>query len=80
MMQASSSEGSSSGYPNKTVVKENGVTIEHNYPNDHGNPAHLHVKGEGQNTKIGQGRVYQPKVSQNCHRNDLKLYKIICQP
>ena len=35
------------------LVKENGVTIESYYPNDHGNPVHLHVKGGGASTKIG---------------------------
>lgn len=38
---------------NECVVKENGVKIESYYPNDHGNPAHLHVKGGGPATKIG---------------------------
>lgn len=38
---------------NKCVVNENGVKIESYYPNDHGNPAHLHVKGGGGATKIG---------------------------
>ena len=35
------------------MVKESGVTIKSRYPNDHGNPAHLHVYGGGQPTKIG---------------------------
>ncbi len=35
------------------VVKENGVRIKSFYPDDHGNPAHLHVFGGGQPTKIG---------------------------
>ena len=39
--------------PDKTIVKEDGVTIEHNYKSgDHG-PPHAHVKGEGPNTRIG---------------------------
>ena len=38
---------------NTCVVKENGVRIESYYPNDHGNPAHLHVYGGGAPTKIG---------------------------
>lgn len=38
---------------NKCIVDENGVKIEDYYPNDHGNPVHLHVKGGGSNTKIG---------------------------
>lgn len=39
---------------NNCVVKENGVRIESYYPNDHGNPAHLHVYGGGgAPTKIG---------------------------
>ena len=41
------------GYPKQKVIKENGVSIVHYYPNDHGNPAHLHVIGGGQSTKIG---------------------------
>jgi hypothetical protein len=44
-------------YPKQIIVKENGISIVHYYPNDHGNPAHLHVKGGGENTKIGpQGK------------------------
>lgn len=42
--------------PPKTIVHENGVTIEHYYPNDH-SPAHLHVyedDNKGRDTKIGQ--------------------------
>ena len=38
---------------NKCIVEENGVKIESYYPNDHGNPTHLHVKGGGKPTKIG---------------------------
>jgi len=39
------------------IVKENGVEIESYYPDDHGNPVHLHVSGGGVNTKIGpQGK------------------------
>ena len=38
---------------NKCVVKENGVKIESYYPDDHGNPTHLHVNGQGPSTKIG---------------------------
>ena len=38
---------------NRCIVNENGVTIESYYPNDHGNPAHLHVRGKGPSTKIG---------------------------
>ena len=34
-------------------IKENGVTIESYYPDDHGNPVHLHVNGGGRSTKIG---------------------------
>ncbi|NLW27593.1 polymorphic toxin-type HINT domain-containing protein, partial [Acetivibrio saccincola] len=52
--------------PKQKVVKEGGVTIEHYYPNDHGNPVHLHVKGGGSNTKIGpQGKSLkgQPELS-----------------
>ena len=45
------------GIQQAVVVKENGVTVESYYPNDHGNPAHLHVKGGGKSTKIGpQGK------------------------
>ncbi|MEM5343164.1 RHS repeat-associated core domain-containing protein [Paraburkholderia azotifigens] len=40
--------------PPKTIVKENGVEIVHyTRSGDHG-PAHLHVKGGGAETKIGQ--------------------------
>ncbi len=52
--------------PKQKVTKQGGVTIEHYYPNDHGNPVHLHVKGGGQNTKIGpQGLPVkgQPELS-----------------
>jgi hypothetical protein len=39
--------------PSRTVVKEGGVEITHNYRgNDHG-PAHLHVDGEGPSTRTG---------------------------
>lgn len=39
--------------PDKTVANENGVEINHNYRSgDHG-PAHLHVEGGGDSTKIG---------------------------
>jgi RHS repeat-associated protein len=44
----------SSKLPNKTVVQQDGVKITHNTASgDHG-PAHLHVQGEGPNTRIGQ--------------------------
>jgi len=40
--------------PAKTIVSEEGVTIQHyTRSGDHG-PAHLHVKGEGPETRIGQ--------------------------
>ncbi|HEY4289739.1 MAG TPA: polymorphic toxin-type HINT domain-containing protein [Puia sp.] len=40
--------------PDKTIVSEEGVTVEHYYKStDHG-PAHAHVKGKGPSTKIGQ--------------------------
>ena len=51
---------------NKCIVEENGVKIESYYPNDHGNPTHLHVKGGGKPTKIGpQGYPVKgyPKLS-----------------
>ena len=35
------------------IINENGVTISHNYPNDHGNPVHVHVNGGGPSTKVG---------------------------
>ena len=38
---------------NQCIINENGVKIEYYYPNDHGNPVHLHVKGGGNSTKIG---------------------------
>lgn len=38
---------------NNCVVDENGVQIKSYYPDDHGNPAHLHVYGAGRPTKIG---------------------------
>ena len=64
-----------------TVAKENGVTIEHYYPNDHGNPVHLHVKGGGSNTKIGpNGKPVKgfPKLSpkqQKVVDNNIDLIK-----
>jgi hypothetical protein len=40
--------------PPKSVVKENGIEITHyTRSGDHG-PAHLHVRGGGPETKIGQ--------------------------
>ena len=40
--------------PPKVIVNENGVNIHHNYKRgDHG-PPHLHVSGNGPNTRIGQ--------------------------
>ncbi|NML56759.1 DUF6443 domain-containing protein [Chryseobacterium cheonjiense] len=39
--------------PNKTIVNENGITIEHYYKSGDHAPAHLHVKGGGNSTKIG---------------------------
>lgn len=40
--------------PSKLIASGGGVTIEHYYRSrDHGY-AHLHVKGEGQETRIGQ--------------------------
>lgn len=38
---------------NECVVNQKGVKIESYYPNDHGNPVHLHVRGGGKSTKIG---------------------------
>lgn len=49
----SAGTGSTRTLPKQRVIKENGVIIEHYYPDDHGNPAHLHVKGGGGSTKIG---------------------------
>lgn len=39
--------------PDKKVVEENGVTIEHFYKSGDHAPAHMHVKGGGSKTKIG---------------------------
>ena len=40
--------------PDKTIANQNGVTVEHNYRSgDHG-PAHAHVVGGGETTRIGQ--------------------------
>ena len=40
--------------PGKTIVAEEGVTVQHyTRSGDHG-PAHLHVRGEGAETRIGQ--------------------------
>jgi RHS repeat-associated protein len=40
--------------PDKTVVKQDGVSVEHyTRSGDHG-PPHLHVSGEGPSTRIGQ--------------------------
>jgi len=40
--------------PPRIIVQQNGVTIQHYYRGgDHG-PPHLHVSGEGENTRIGQ--------------------------
>ena len=39
--------------PDKTIVNQNGVKVEHYYKSgDHG-PAHAHVKGGGPETRIG---------------------------
>jgi len=62
----SDNNGGNCGYPRQKVFKGNGVSIEHYYPNDHGNPAHLHVKGGGLKTKIGpRGKPIkgQPQLS-----------------
>ena len=40
--------------PDKTIVKQDGVTVEHyTRSGDHG-PPHVHVSGEGPSTRIGQ--------------------------
>ena len=39
--------------PNKTIVNENGVKVEHYYKSGDHAPPHMHVKGGGANTKIG---------------------------
>ena len=39
--------------PNKTVAKENGVTVQHYYKSGDHAPAHLHVQGQGSKTRIG---------------------------
>jgi len=40
--------------PGKTIIAEEGVTIQHYTRSGDHAPAHLHVKGEGGNTRIGQ--------------------------
>jgi hypothetical protein len=46
--------GGGAELPDKQVVSEKGVTIEHYYRSgDLGGPAHLHVKGQGPPTRIG---------------------------
>ncbi|WP_062061786.1 RHS repeat domain-containing protein [Aquimarina longa] len=39
--------------PEKTIVDEKGVKVEHYYKSGDHAPAHMHVKGKGANTKIG---------------------------
>ncbi len=39
--------------PNKTIIKKNGVTVEHYYRSIDHAPAHLHVIGQGRSTRIG---------------------------
>lgn len=39
--------------PNKTIVNERGVTVEHYYKSGDHAPAHMHVEGGGSSTKIG---------------------------
>jgi RHS repeat-associated protein len=39
--------------PDKTVVKQDGVEVKHYYKSGDHAPAHMHVKGQGSNTKIG---------------------------
>jgi hypothetical protein len=39
--------------PNKTIVNERGVKVEHYYKSGDHSPAHLHVEGAGASTKIG---------------------------
>ncbi len=71
------------GCDKKLPIKENGVTIESYYPNDHGNPVHLHVKGGGSSTKIGpQGYPVKgyPQLSPKqaaVVRNNIKTIKRI---
>ena len=40
--------------PEKTIVEENGVKVEHYTKSGDHPPAHAHVKGGGPSTKIGQ--------------------------
>ena len=69
-----------------TVVKENGVKIESYYPNDHGNPTHLHVNGGGPSTKIGpQGKPVAgypsltPKQQKVVNKHIVIIKKVIKQ-
>jgi hypothetical protein len=39
--------------PKKTIVDRNGVKVEHYYKSGDHAPPHMHVKGEGNSTKIG---------------------------
>ncbi len=39
--------------PNKTIVNERGVTVEHYYKSGDHSPAHMHVGGGGPSSKIG---------------------------
>lgn len=39
--------------PNKTIVDERGITVEHYYKSGDHAPTHFHVKGGGTSTKIG---------------------------
>ena len=47
-------QGNEPELPPKTIANERGATIEHYYRSGDHPPAHLHVKGEGPDTKIGQ--------------------------
>lgn len=38
--------------PDKTIVNQDGVKMEHNYRSNDHEPAHAHVKGNGPNTRI----------------------------
>ena len=48
--------------PPNPIVKERGVEVRHNYPRDHA-PAHVHVVGHGQKTRIGQNcNPIEPRI------------------